>query len=80
MDASYAEVGTEVVIAFHRSELYRYYGQRYVCRKATITRKHATVDSCQVDADPDGSWWPIEDMILASDIDLLMPEQRARIR
>ena len=80
MDATYAEVGAEVVICFHRSERYPQYTQRYVCKKTFITMASPRGVVCKVQIDNGYYWWPIQDMILASDIDLLTPEQRARIR
>jgi hypothetical protein len=80
MDLSYAEVGTEVVVAFHRSEQYIWYPQSFVCRKATITHRDLHNKMCRVRGDHDGYWWPVRDMILVSDIDLLTPEQRVRIK
>ena len=81
MDATYAEVGAEVVICFHRSERYPQYTQRYVCKKTFITMASPTTGVvCKVQIDNGYYWWPIQDMILASDIDLLTPEQKSRIR
>jgi len=89
MDATYAEVGTEVVVCFHRPERYPQYIQRYVCKKTFITMASPTTYSdgtadggvvCKVQIDNGYYWWSIQDMILASDIDLLTPEQRSRIR
>ena len=80
MDPVYAEVGAEVVVGFHRQELYTTARPAYVGRKTTITRKHRYANACEVDADEGYNFWPIQDMILASDIPLLTSEQRARIK
>ena len=81
MDTSYAEVGTEIVICFHRPERYVQEVQKYVCKKTVITEVvNEPPAVCHVKIDGGFYWWPIDDMILASDIDLLTPEQRERIR
>ncbi len=79
MDPVYAEVGAEVVIAFHRQELYTISRPVvYVGRKTVIIR--VGDNDCGVRADGGYYWWPVRDMILASDIDLLTPEQKLKIK
>ena len=77
MDASYAEAGTEVVICFHRPSVTR---QDYCSRRTTIIQVADDGDACRVAADTGYYWWAVSNMILASDIDLLTPEQRVKIR
>ena len=85
MDATYTAVGTEVVIGFGARYTYLLEVQRYLCRRGLITEaKQGTNGSgvtawARVDIS-DTLWWPVDDMILASDIDLLTPEQKSRIR
>jgi hypothetical protein len=79
MDISYAEVGTEVVIAFHRQEQYHSV-QRYIGRKTFITKVDIFSKTCKTNIDGEFYWWPVRDMILASDIDLLTPEQKLKIK
>lgn len=87
MDSSYAEVGTEVVIGFGDwCPDYDNIGpmRDLLGTKTTITRVRSfnAVRNpwCHVAADDGRWWWPVCDMILASDIDLLTPEQRVKIR
>ena len=90
MDSSYAEVGTEVVIGFGSSFYsYGYHMERYLRRKTTIvevgefrvgSRPANACCWCLVKADGMDHWWPVQDMILASDVELLTPAQAERIR
>ena len=84
MDPVYAEVGAEVVIGFHRHSQYAF---RYRGAKTTITYVKRESPGprawCKVSLDNGFHgcyWFPVDDMILASDIPLLTPEQRARIK
>jgi len=79
MDASYAEVGTEVVICFYRPP-HHDVNQKYCGRRTVITEVRHFSSQCRVAVDDGYWWWSISNMILASDIDLLSPEQRSRIR
>jgi hypothetical protein len=87
MDPIYAEVGAEVVIGFHRQSQYafRHRGAKttitYVKRESLGPRASCpSVTWCKVSLDSGFYWWSVNDMILASDIDLLTPEQRSRIK
>ena len=85
MDATYTAVGTEVVIGFGARYTYLPEVRRYLCRRGLITEAKRGTNGEGVTAwarvDISGTlWWPVDDMILASDIDLLSPEQKARIK
>ena len=87
MDATYAEVGTEVVIGFGDwcPDYNRYPSMRALLGTQTVIIEvdlEFSVECpwCRVKADGGKWWWPVCDMILASDIDLLAPEQKSRIR
>lgn len=80
MDPVYAEVGAEVVVGLYydpnghfNSTAKKYFGKKTII----IERVSYT---CRVEIDKGFHCWPIQDMILASDIPLLTPEQRARIK
>lgn len=83
MDESYAEVGAEVVIGFGcKCNICIEDMNRLRYTKTIITGVRINIVNeawCHVSAD-NNKWWPAYDMILASDIDLLTPEQRAKIR
>ena len=79
MDATYAVYGTKVVVGFHRPERYDERVNQYVCRITHVIRADDE-NRCHVFIDNGFHRWPIQDMILASDIPLLTPEQRARIK
>lgn len=86
MEQTYAEVGTEVVIGFRgKCNDYRFIEDmgrlRYTKTIITEVRINTSNEAwCHVLADNTRWWWPAYDMILASDIDLLTPEQKAKIR
>ena len=92
MDSSYAEVGTEVVISFGNKYRYESHAQPYLCKRGLIigtkqftmgSRKIITWARVKTSYGSEWSnnlWWPVDDMILASDIDLLNPDQRERIK
>ncbi len=85
MDETYAEIGTEVILGRHTQDN-RYVGlewdpnmERFVGRKTTITAfKRGRVPACYVACDGGDFYWRIQDMILASDVPLLTPEERVR--
>jgi len=79
MDPTYAEVGTEVVVGFTQNHYYSCFVRDSLPIKTTITQVHAEGGWCRVKADGSKYWWPVDDMILASDISLLLPEQKSRI-
>jgi len=80
MDTSYAEVGAEVVIGLnYLSDAQSVAAARKYFGKKTVIIGVAG-DCCQVQIDGGHYFWPIQDMILASDIDLLQPEQKAWVR
>ena len=84
MEDIYATVGAEVIIGFHNSTRYTGVMSKYVGFKTRIRSVYRTLYGrklwCKVDADRRDEWWPVCDMILASDIDLLTPEQKARVK
>lgn len=85
MEDVYATVGAEVIIGFHNSDRYTGRMSRYVGFKTRIRNMYRSLYGkkllwCKVDADRCDEWWPVCDMILASDIDLLTPEQKDRIK
>lgn len=79
MEDIYATVGTEVIVGFHNSTGYTGSMSKYAGFKARI---HSVIRNeynkllwCLVDADEGDYWWPVCDMILASDTDLLTEEK-----
>ena len=73
MDASYLEVGTEVIIwkpRYPRKEQYK-------GRRGTIVRtlRYCDEPGCCISGDSHYYWFP-EELILASDEALLRPEER----
>ena len=84
MDDTYAEVGTEVVICFYRPPIDPTFQIYHRKRTTIIEVRHSQVScrfsQCRVAADRGQNWWSISNMILASDIDLLLPEQKALIQ
>ena len=87
MDASYAEIGTWVILGKHK----RFVGwdgfswnpdmEKYVGQKTTIKHVyHDVITVCQVACDRGWYYWRVEDMILASDVPLLTPEQKEKLR
>jgi hypothetical protein len=84
MDESYAEVGTEVILGRPKNNAPGYWVRTmepYVGGKATIISVHLGLCSvCYVDADMGRYYWRVEDMILASDVPLLTPGQKAKMR
>ena len=88
MDNSYAEIGTWVILGKHKRED-RWFGfswhphmERYVGKKTRIKNVFVVGDMvwCYVACDRGQFSWRAEDMILASDIPLLTPEQKAQLR
>lgn len=88
MDETYAEIGTEVILGKHvgrscGTEWVQEQNQ-YVGKKTTITRVRGTDFSgclcCSVSCDNSRWDWRVESMILASDVPLLTPEQKAKMR
>ena len=90
MDDTYAEVGTEIVIGFgtRRGTRYTYLPavRSYLCTRGLITETQRSSNGegniitwARVDRS-NTLWWPVCDMILASHIDLLSPDQRKRIK
>ena len=87
MDESYAEVGVSVILGIHKRETV--YGtdwdsamDKYIGREAVIRRTRYIADgclACYVDVDGGEFYWRVEDMILASDVPLLTPEQKAKL-
>lgn len=85
MEVIYAEPGTEVILGRHTQDN-RYAGlewvyemERFVGRKTKITAlKRGRIPSCYVECDGGEFYWRIGDMILASDVPLLTPEERVR--
>jgi hypothetical protein len=90
MEDVYAVPGAEVIIGFHQkcSDYQNLYDMgRLLGTKTKITNVIADISSpnkreiwCTVTADCGRRWWPAYDMILASDIDLLTPEQKDRVK
>ena len=93
MDESYAEVGTEVILGKHvmrrRGKNWTEAMDVYVGVKVKITglsrgfSEHRDLSGClccKVDLDHGEHDWRVESMILASDVPLLTPEQRAKLR
>lgn len=88
MDNTYAEVGTEVVLGKHvcrsRGEHWRSEKDQYVGKRTTITYVTGLDFSgclcCAVSCDNSRWDWRVESMILASDVPLLTPEQKAKMR
>ena len=89
MDASYAEIGTWVILGKHKRED-RYLGlswhpdmEKYVGKKTIIKAvfmRTGGIVICFVACDRGRFAWRAEDMILASDVPLLTPEQKAQLR
>ncbi len=88
MDESYAERGTEVILGRHKRETV--FGtdfcspemDPYVGRAAIIKESFLCGDGClccYVDIDDGVYYWRVEDMILASDVPLLTPEQKIKL-
>ncbi len=86
MDDTYAEVGVEVILGEHvprsRGANWNPGQELYVGRKTKITRVCGTDYSgclcCYVECDFGHNDWRVENMILASDVPLLTPEDRVR--
>ena len=93
MDNTYAEVGTKVVLVRHVTKPRLSAGtsgfsdnwnsgmDRFIGTTATIVRAFGK-DSCGCllcNVKENGWYWRVESMILASDVPLLTPEQRARL-
>lgn len=83
MDRIYAEIGVEVVICFSGKYQYRDEYKHLMYTRGTIIQicgTHGCITAPGFQKDDETLLWPIDDMILASDIDLLTPEQKAKIR
>ena len=89
MDESYAEVGTKVILGRHKRRtrvgIAWCEGEMdaYVGSEATICDVFKATDDCMacyVDIDQGQYYWRAEDMILASDVPLLTPEQKRYLR
>jgi len=88
MDATYAEVGAEVILGKHnrRVDLYGWdFGfewqpemEQYVGQKTKISITDGRL--CLVLCDDCAYRWRVENMILASDVTLLTPEQKLQMR
>jgi hypothetical protein len=93
MDETYAEVGTKVVLGKHIPKPYLVnpglmnanwcsHMDTLVGKIATITGKSGKDGSgCLLCCVKENNWfWRVENMILASDIPLLTPEQKIKLR
>ena len=88
MDESYAEVGTKVILGKHRHTSRSWWCEmcmaRYIGREAIIKNIRTASDKCVVckvtiNGDEVPHLWRAEDMILASDVPLLTPEQKTKL-
>ena len=85
MDSSYAEVGTEVILGRPKTDFRGYWiteMEDHVGKRAKIqtTNIHRSgYDVCYVDVDGGLCYWRVQDMILASDVPLLTPEQKRQL-
>lgn len=78
MEDIYATVGAEVIIGFHNSTRYTGSQSKYAGFKARIYSVYKESNKslwCLVDADEGDYWWPVCDMILASDTGLLTEDK-----
>ena len=83
MDSTYAEVGTWVILGKHKRRPRAWCDcmDRYVGKKAQIT----SITECSngylacIVAGYSTHPWRVEDMILASDVPLLTPEQKQQL-
>ena len=86
MDASYAEIGTWVILGKHKRFGWDGFSwnsdmEKYVGQKTKIKHVYPDVITvCQVACDNGWYYWRVEDMILASDVPLLTPEQKEKLR
>ena len=79
MDSTYAEVGTEVILLSKSTPFYN--GRKAVVTQSPrLGRDGSKSRYCVVDVNSYCFHWRVEDMILASDIPLLTPEQRAELQ
>ena len=87
MDSTYAEVGTWVILGKHNRRV-DFYGwdfgfewqpemEQYVGRKTQIRITDGRL--CLVWCDGGAYRWRVENMILASDVPLLTPEQKQQL-
>ena len=88
MDASYAEIGTWVILGRHKRED-RYRGlswypdmEKYVGKKTIIKEVYLVtgIMFCIVACDRGRFSWRAEDMILATDVPLLTSKQRWELK
>lgn len=89
MDDTYAEVGTEVILGKHTRVgncclAWAEGKECYVGRKTRITmvvgKDCIGALCCRVQCDYGKYRWRVENMILASDVPLLIPEQKIKLR
>lgn len=75
MDSTYAEVGVRVIILKgpDRNERtgWSMYMDKYIGQEASIIDIEGETGECLLDVDDGEWWWPIQDLILASDRELL---------
>lgn len=87
MDESYAEIGTEVILGRHVD---RIMGRNWCEEKnlyigvktkiiRTGMRDMSGCSTCHVECDGGRFNWRVESMILASDVPLLTPKQKAKM-
>jgi hypothetical protein len=85
MDSTYAEVGTEVILGKPKTDLHGYWitaMEAHVGKRAKIQLVETHwlgYQICYVDVDSGVCYWRVQDMILASDVPLLTPEQRQQL-
>jgi len=88
MDTSYAEKGTEVILGKHvrrsagpnwSEEMERYVGCKTKIVQVT-SPDYSGCLCCVVECDSGEYSWRVENMILASDVPLLTPEQKSKLR
>lgn len=88
MDETYAEVGVKVVLGRHTSTDGSYRGLNWNSDMDLCVGKIATIKSvegndsygCLVCVKEYGWSWRVQNMILASDIPLLTPEQKEKLQ
>ena len=69
MDASYLEIGTEVIVL--RPRLHQKESRKWLRGKIVLLRRYCGQACCTIAGDDSGYYWFPEELILASDEGLL---------